>query len=548
MRMGIYLKRVWVVGLCLLMAGACATEQKGDYDVIVYGGTPGGVTAAIQAARMGKKVALLEPGAHVGGIIVEGLGGSDIDNHREFQNSAAVGGLAFEFYQRIARVYGRLEEFEAAHAKGEKRPELWRFEPHMAEEVIDAWLAEHSVNVILRSRLSESPDAVEMEERKIQRITLEDGSKYSARIFIDATLEGDLLASAGVTTVVGRESNATYDEKLNGIREHTTHNQFAVDVDPYVVPGDSASGLIPTIQDEPLGTPGAGDDRLQAYCFRVCLTNDSTNQIAFVRPRDYDRKNYEIYLRYLRAGGKLYTPRANIPNQKTDLNGGADLSHNLFGMNYGYPTGTYAEREKIYEQHKNFTQGLFYFLSHDEEVAALNPGLQDAWKLWGLARDEFEDNAGWPRQFYVRDARRMVSEVVITEHHADKEAGVSVEDPVAVAYWPPDVHSVRRIVRDGKAYNEGFVFGGNWWKPFGISYRALVPKRTECTNLLTPTCPSSSHIAYGAIRIEWTFMALGQAVGTAAALAVEEGIAVQDVAYEEMRKGLERDGAVVGVR
>lgn len=535
------------IGLCLVPSG-CATDTKAhQYDIVVYGASPGGIAAAIQAAEMGKQVALLEPTAHIGGILVEGLGSSDIDNHPEFQNSPAIGGLALEFYKRIAIAYDQLDEWEDALGKGEKKPLLWRFEPHVAEEILTSWVTASGIDVYYQTALAESVDAVTKRGTAITSILTTQGTAFSARVFIDASLEGDLLHRADVSTIIGRESNATYDEERNGIREHTTHNQFAVAVDPYLTPGDPTSGLIPTIQDEPLGIPGSADNRLQAFCFRVCLTNDTANQRPFEKPANYNRDVYEIYVRYLKAGGKLYTPRTNIPNNKTDLNGGADLSHNLFGMNYEYPAGDYDKRSAIIQYHRDFTEGLFYFLANDEEIGTIAPELQHEWGKWGLARDEFTDNRGWPRQFYVRDARRMVSDYVITEHHIKKAGAIAVEDPVAMAFWPPDVHSVRRIVRDGKAYNEGFVFGGSWWKPFGISYQALYPNPSECTNLLTPTCPSSSHIAYGGIRIEWTFMALGQAVGTAAALAIDDDVTVQNVDYKRLRSRLLQDKQILNL-
>lgn len=563
------------------------------YDVIVYGGSSAGFTAAIQVARSGKTVALLEPSRHVGGMNVEGLGGTDIDNHAEFQNSAAVGGLALEFYQRVARHYNRLDTLNEAIRLGLKRSELWRFEPHVAEKVIREWLSEYKIDIFLNTRLAEDSSAVILSDEirsdatrsgvapsgeirssatrsdatrssvtrsnttrsdatlssvtrsgatrpdsRIREIRTTNGECFTAAVFIDATVEGDLMAAAGVSYVVGRESNRTYGERFNGIRENTLHAQFQVNVDPYRVPGDKDSGLIPTIQDEPPGRPGEADHRIQAYCFRVCLTKDSANRIPFERPAAYDRDQYEIYLRYLRAGGRLYTPWEGIPNRKTDLGAWHDLSHNLYGMNHGYPGGSYAERDALLQYHRNFTQGLFYFFANDKEVGQLAPGFQAQWAAWGLPRDEFRDNGGWPRMFYVRDARRMVSDYVITEHHVRRDNPAPVDDPVAIAYWPPDVHSVRRIVKDGKAYNEGFVFGGRWWRPFGISYQAIVPRRQECTNLLVPSCPSSSHIAYGAIRIEFTFMALGQAAALAAVLAIEKEVAVQDVPYPDLNKGL----------
>ncbi|MFT4032602.1 MAG: FAD-dependent oxidoreductase [Siphonobacter sp.] len=537
------MKIVGFTGLLWLLV--LPLQAQPGFDVIVYGATPAGITAAIQVARMGQRVALLEPSAHLGGIMVEGLGGTDIDNHTEFQNSPAVGGLALEFYRRVAKAYGKTAELEEVLQKRLKKSGLWRFEPHVAEQIIQQWVKEYPIQVFIKSRLSEKPGAVRKAGALIKQISLENGRSFRANVFIDATLEGDLLHAAGITTVIGREANAVYGETKNGIRALTNHAQFAVHVDPYCIPGQPTSGLIPTIQGELLGTPGAGDQHIQAYCFRMCLTKNPANRIPFEKPVGYQRETYEIYLRYLRAGGKLYTPVVSIPNGKTDLGAWHDLSHNLYGMNTDYPAGNYAVRKKILDEHRQFTQGLFYFLANDEEVGQLAPDLQKEWAGWGLAKDEFIDNEGWPRQFYVRDARRIVSDYVMTEHHVSKESPVEVKDPVAMAFWPPDVHSVRRIVKDGFAYNEGFVFGGNSWKPFGISYHALVPRPAECTNLLTPTCPSSSHIAFGAIRIEFTFMALGQACGTAAVLANQNQTSVQQVNVQQLQKQLLSDQQII---
>lgn len=517
-----------------------------SYDVVIYGGSSGGFTAAIQAAKLGRTVVLIEPTGHIGGINVEGLGGTDIDNHREFKNSPAVGGLALEFYRRIARHYGKEQAFDTMLAKGEKTPALWRFEPHVAEAVILDWLQEHSIDLVTGALLKEGTTGVTKDGTKLTAISTSKGD-FEGKVFIDATIEGDLLASAGVTTTIGREANSVYQETRNGIRGTTTHCQFAVKVDPYRVPGDASSGTIAGVLDEPFGEPGAGDHRLQAYCYRVCLTDKAENRLPLPKPANYDRANYELHLRYLKAGGKLYRPRAALPNQKTDFNGGSDVSHNLNGQNHGYPGGSSAERRQILDHHRDFTQGLFYFLANDSEVGQIAPDLQQEWARWGLAKDEFTDNGGWPRLFYVRDARRMVSDYVITEHHVKKDHPTPVEDSVGMAYWPPDVHNVRTLVKDGHAYNEGFVFGGDDWIPFGISYRALVPKATEATNLLTPTCPSSSHIAYGAIRIEFTFMALGQACAVAASQAIDQGIPVQQVSYTTLRDRLLADHQVIAL-
>lgn len=524
------------------------TGKSCAFDVVVYGGTPAGMAAAIQAARSGKTVALIEPSSHIGGIMVNGLGGTDIDNFSDFQNSSAVGGIALEFYRRVARYYGRSAEFESAIKSHGRLTTLVRFEPHVADAVIKEWLKEqHLIFIFLNHRLKEGSGGVVKDGALVKCIQTEDGQEFSAKVFIDATLEGDLLAFAGVSTTWGRESNSLYGEAKNGIRAQTAFAQFSVKIDPYIVPGNPSSGVIPTIQDEPFGIAGEGDKSIQAYCFRMCLTKDQTNRIPFFKPENYDRNQYEIYLRYLKAGGQLYTPNSRLPNEKTDLGAWHDLSHNLYGMNRGYPAGSYAERERIFNQHKTFTQGLFYFLANDSEVANLNPSLQDTWKQWGLCKDEFTDNGGWPRQFYVRDARRMVSDYVITEHQTKRVDPVLVDDPVAIACWPPDLHSARRIIKDGCAYNEGYVFGGNSWRPFGISYRALVPKRSECLNLLTPTCLSSSHVAYGAIRIEFTYMCLGQTCAVAAALSIDHSCPVQDVDYESLKEKLIALGQIIDV-
>jgi FAD dependent oxidoreductase len=512
-------------------------------DVIIYGGTSAGVIAAIQAAHLKKSVVLIEAGNHLGGMSIEGLGGSDIDNHREFQNSPAVGGLALEFYRRVSRHYGRSDRFESMLANRSKEPGLWRFEPHVAESVFNDWIKESGAKVVLNCPLAEK-NGVRKDggAKRISAIRCQNGAEFRGEIFIDATYEGDLLAFAGVRTFIGREANRKYGETKNGIRGDNNYRQFEVRVDPYRIPGDPRSGLIPTIQGEPLGTPGAEDHRIQAYCFRMCLTKNPDNRIPFAKPKNYDPAQYEIYRRYAKAGGKLWKPAASVPNGKTDQGSWHDLSANLYGMNHEYPGGSYAVRERIYREHLTFTQGLCWFLANDPAVPE---DVRRAWSEWGVPKDEFQDNGGWPRRFYVREARRMVSPYVITEKHTRKENQEPVADPVAVAFWPPDTHHVRRMVRDGAAYNEGFVFGGDDWAPFGLSYRSLIPNPAECVNLLTPTCLSSTHVAYGAVRLEWTFMSLGQAAATAASLAIDEKIEVQKINYAKLRERLLADKQVV---
>ena len=520
--------------LALAAAGLMsAATSAGASDIVVYGGTAAGVAAAVQAARMGRSVTLVAPEKHLGGIVVDGLGGGDINNHW-FQNDAAVGGIAAEFYARIGRKYGSATP-------------VYRYESHVAEEVFSEMLAESKVSVQREQRLAEPLSRSVQIDRAtgvVQSIVTESGAQFAAGVFIDATIEGDLLAAAGIRTTYGRESNSVYGETKNGIRAETTHAQFKVRVDPYKIPGDPKSGLIATIQDEAFGTPGDGDRNIQAYCFRLCLTRNPANRIPIEKPVDFDRSQYEIYFRYVRAGGTLWSPGANLPNGKTDLGSWHDLSGNLYGMNRDWPDGSYATRQRIYEQHRTFTQGLLWLLANDPGIP---PATRAAWRGWGLCKDEFTDNGGWPRQLYIRDGRRMISDYVITEHHTRRINPVPVADPVAVAFWPTDAHSVRRIVRDGAAYNEGFVFDDGNWGPFGISYRSLLPDQAQATNVITPTCLSSSHVAYGAIRLEQTFLSLGQAAATAAVLALETRVPLRDVDYQSLRARLVRDGQIVSL-
>jgi hypothetical protein len=512
-------------------------------DVVVYGGTSAGVVAAVQAAKMNQQVALIEPGQHLGGMSVEGLGGSDIDNH-PFRNSPAVGGLTLQFYRKTARRYGKLKEFDEMLRTGAKKPALWRFESHVAEEVFDTWLKEHpGIRVFRGTRLPDGGGVVK-DGPRITGLKAHDGREFRGKVFIDATYEGDLLAAAGVTTAVGRESNATYGETLNGIRTDTNFNQFRVRVDPYKVPGDPSSGLIVGVQDSPLGQHGEGDDSIQAYCFRLCLTKDPDNRIPFAKPETFDDADYEIYRRFVKAGGKLWKPGPGIPNGKTDLGSWHDLSGNLIGWNHEWPTAGHEERQRLLHRSLTFIQGLCWFLANDPSMPE---DVRQAWSQWGVCRDEFQDHGGWPRMFYVRNGRRMVSDFVLTEAHGRKEGQVPVEDPVALVWWPFDLHNARRLIKDGAVWNEGAVFGGDQWAPFGVAYRSLVPKASECTNLLTPTCPSSSYVAYGAFRLEWTFMATAQSAATAAVLALQDGVPVQEVSYEKLKARLLKDAQVLQV-
>ncbi|CAK7226631.1 hypothetical protein SCUCBS95973_006267 [Sporothrix curviconia] len=533
------------------------------YDLVVYGSTSAAVAASIQAARLGRSVLLVSPHAHIGGIQVEGLGGSDIDNQPEFQNSTTLGGLNLELHERISRNYGngRPERLRKTVAERLRDPDVWRFESCVAEAVIAAWLAEHATNItIVKSALAEQNAVQKSGRGTVEAITLVSGQTFHGRVFLEASYEGDLLAAAGVTTTHGREARSVYNESLAGVRGHTPYRQIDVPVDPYVEAGNPASGLLYGISFEPLGSPGEGDKHLQSFSFRVLLTDDPANRVAPLggspQPAGYVPERYELHRRFLRAGGFMYAPTIKVPRRKTDLIGSeAPLATDLLGLNDEWPTATYARRAEILDEATTFTRGLLWFFANDEAVPET---YRSQWAAFGYCLDEFPDNNHFPRQLYVRDARRMVSDYIITEHTATQDSSDSsdthtpqVDDPVAIAYWPTDTHSVRRILRDGQPHNEGFIFkDGHRWRPFGIAYRALVPRRAEATNLLSATCPSASHVGYGAVRLEHQFYALGQACANAADLALMNGetIVVQDVPYAALRARLEEQGVVVDVR
>lgn len=541
-----------VTGIVLLgpqfgNAGDARKSQTGvEADVCIYGGTSAGVVAAVQTAKMGKSVVLVEAGRHLGGMSVEGLGATDIDNHPGFQNSSAVGGLALEFYRRVSQHYGRQVPFDQMLRTGAKQRELWRFEPHVAEAVFDAWVKEAGVRVLLGHRLMEQ-NGVRKEGTRIVAIRCENGAGIAAKVFLDATYEGDLLAFAGAGFAVGREGNAKYGETKNGIRTDTTFGQFDRPVDAFNVPGDPTSGVIFGVRNEPLGRHGDPDDSIQGYSFRLCLTKNEANRLPLGAPANYDPLRFELQRRYLQAGGRIPSPGASLPAGKADMGAWHHLAANFTGWNHQYPMASYAERDQLLRASRDHIQGIYWFMSHDPAVP---PEIRAEWSPWGLCRDEFTDNGGWPRSIYVRNGRRLVGDFVLTESHLRKAHPQPIDDPVGLIWWPPDLHHARRIVRDGLVWNEGAVFDSSKtadWIPCGIPYRALVPRLDECCNLLSPTCPSCSYVAYGAYRIEFTFMVAAQSAATAAVIATEKKIPVQQVNYSTLRQRLLLDGQVLTV-
>ncbi len=515
----------------LILAALPVISQGAGFhraSVVVYGDSPSAFSAAIELAESSHDVLLVCPVAHVGGMMVEGLGHQDVDSRSG--NGAPIGGLTAEFYLRIGAAYGSSSP-------------RYRFEAKVAQQVIDNWLAEEEVRQLRNARLSEAPGAVTKTGGRITSIRLEDGSVIAGDVFIDGTVEGDLMAAAGVTHTWGREGNAAYGENTGGILNPTHKDQYAVSVDPYVIPGNPSSGVIKGVQDEGVGTHGAGDQSVMGFCLRLPLTKNPANKIPITAPPGYDPADYEIYRRYLAAGGTNDwldgpgTANSNPTQKLYDLGSWHDLSGNLYGRNHDYPNASHARRQEIYREHKEYTQGLIWFLSNDPSVPQ---SIRDEWSKWGLPADEFTDNGGWPRRLYVRSARRMISDYVITEADVITNQVGSliprppVDDPIGLCWWPVDHHNARTVIRNGKVYNEGAFFTLSNYDPFGVPYRAIVPKRADCTNLLVPSALSSSYAGYGAVRLEWTFMVLGQSAGTAAAIAADTGIAVQDVPYSRL--------------
>jgi hypothetical protein len=506
----------WLAGIPLLAATV-------ESDVCIFGGTSAGVIAAVQAATMGKTAVVVEPGKHLGGLTASGLGWTDIGN------KAAIGGLSRDFFRRLGQHYGKAE--------------AWTFEPHVAENEFAMLLQEAKVPVRFQQRLA----TVKKDGARILEISTEDGTIFRAKMFIDATYEGDLMARSGVSYFVGREANSTYGETLDGIREQTPKHQFLVSVDPYLKSGDTNSGLLPFVQAVSFGVPGEGDKSVQAYNFRLCLTKNPADRKPIDSPANYDPKQFELLGRYfdaLAAAGKKVTLQNFIKvdmvtPDKTDINNNGGFSTDFIGMNYSYPEAGYATRERFQTECLDYTKGLLTYLGTSPRV----PGsIRAEMQRWGLCRDEFPDTGGWPNQMYVREARRMISDYVMTEKNCRRFEIVT--DSIGLAAYNMDSHNCRRLVRNGKVENEGDVQVPPM-SPYPISYRALVPKPAECENLLVPVCLAASHIAYGSIRMEPVFMILGQSAATAASLAIDDQVPVQKIDYLKLRSQLLADRQIL---
>ena len=525
-----------------LLLASPALGAPNDYDIVIYGGTSGGAAAAVQAARLGKSVVLLEPTKHLGGLTSGGLGATDIGN------KAAIGGVSREFYQRVRKYYeddANWKQEKRADFKGHghdaKEDTAWTFEPHVAEKVYNDLLREHKVVVVLGQRL-DLKNGVKKDGTRIVSIAMETGEVYAGKVFIDATYEGDLMAKAGVSYHVGREANKTYGETLNGIQvKNSIHHQFVKKIDPYVKPGDPSSGLLPCVTPGPPGIDGEGDNRVQTYNYRLCATDRAENRRPWPKPANYDEQHYELLLRNFEAGDhRLPWNPVLMPNRKTDSNNNFAFSTDNIGKNYAYPDGDYATRAQIIREHIDYQQGLMWTLANHPRVPEK---VRQHFQTWGMSKDEFTDADNWPYQLYVREARRLIGPYVMVEQNCRGQR--VVEDSVGLAAYTMDSHNIQRYVtKEGHVLNEGDVQVGGF-PPYPISYRSIVPKAEECTNLFVPVCLSASHIAYGSIRMEPVFMVLGQSSATAAAFAIDAKIDVQKVDYMKLRAKLLEDKQVL---
>lgn len=530
------------------------------YDVVIYGGTCAAITGAVQVRRMGKSVAIVCPEKHLGGLTVSGLGYTDSGN------KSVIGGLAREFYHRLWLYYDQEKNWEFQKKPGAKgmrgqsghgidnvTQTVWIFEPKAATKVFNDLLKENEIPVFKNEWLDRK-NGVVVKDRRIVSITMESGKKFEAAMFLDATYEGDLMAAAGVSYHLGREANSLYGEIWNGNQIGTFHHRhwFAAKISPYLDPNDPSSGLLPYVDASAPGIKGAADSRIQAYCFRLCMTDHPKNRAPFVKPKNYDPKKYELLRRVLASGWReVFDKYDRIPNQKTDTNNHGPFSMDFIGMNYEYPEASYAQRAKIVKAHEDYQRGLLYFLQNDPGVPQ---DVREKMSAWGLAKDEFTDNQNWPWQIYVREARRMIGEYVVTEHDcfgttpdSSKEVFLLMTKygSVGRGSYALDSHNVRRYVTpEGFVQNEGDI-GVSPKKSYPVDYGAIVPKRTECANLLVPVCVSSSHIAFGSIRMEPVFMILGQSAATAACLAIDRKIPVQDLKYDILSARLLKDGQIL---
>lgn len=519
-----------------------------DADIIIYGGTSSAVIAAVEAVKMGKSVIMVSPDKHLGGISSNGLGFTDTGN------KAVIGGLAREFYHRVYLHYQqdaswKWQKKDEYGNKGQGTPAIdgnertmWIFEPHVAEQIFEDFISEYKIKVF-RDEWLERAHGLVVKDKKIISLRTLSGKVFKGKVFIDATYEGDLMAASGVKYFIGRESNSTYSEKWNGVQVGVFQHghYFKSKIDPYRIPGNPSSGLLFGVSAAAPGMNGEGDKKLQAYCFRLCMTDKPENRISFPKPAGYDPKKYELLVRVFQSGwDETFNKFDPIPNKKTDTNNHGPFSSDYIGMNYEYPEASYQLRKKIMKDHETYQKGLLYFMSNDPRIPAT---IQQKMKTWGLSADEFKDNGNWPYQMYVREARRMVSEMVLTENEVLGKKPVS--NSVGMGSYALDSHNIQRFVTAGGfVQNEGDI-GVGAPKPYSIPYGSIIPNQSECVNLLVPVCISSSHTAYGSVRMEPVFMILGQSAAVAASIAIDNKVDVQAIDKSKLASVLNAEKQVL---
>lgn len=530
-------------GIPILGVISLQAAEPMQVDFCIYGGTSGAVAAAVQAKRLKRSVVIVSPDRFLGGMTSGGLGYTDIGDER------ILGGLSKEFFEKVYQHYQQdsawnWQKRDTFANKGQGGPAMNHeaktmslFEPSLAQAIFDGWIREYDIPVIY-DKLDRSPKGIVKQGASIISLTTLKGQMVKAKIFMDATYEGDLMALAGVSYTMGREPSAKYGESENGIQPDHKGNQLPRGIDPYIVPKDPNSGLLPGVNPGLGGAKGDGDEKLQAYCYRMCLTNHAENRIAIEKPANYDEKSYEILFRAIEAGQKnRFFKFSALPNQKTDSNNDSGASTDLIGGNYAYPEADYAEREKIAEAHKQWQLGLIWSLQHHPRVPE---AIRKQHMPWGLPMDEFVANGHWPHALYVREARRMVGDYVVTQDVVSNKKGV--DRSIGMGAYTMDSHHVQRYVTArGDVQNEGDV-QSRIHGPYRIDYGAVIPKQKECDNLYVTFCVSASHIAFGSIRMEPVFMCLAQSAVTAGVIAIDGGISVQEVPYEKLKPRLIEDG------
>jgi len=531
-----------VAKVILIFCGALLIQFPGfaqnnrQYDIIVYGGNGGAIMAAIAARQAGASVLLLSPDKHIGGVTSSGLGWTDIGN------PSVIGGLARTFYHQVFLHYQNDAAWKSAN-RDEYQKKLygiyqvkdslmWTFEPHVAEAIFNRMLKKNDVSLKTGIKLDRD-HKLEMNNGRIASISMTDGSRYVAKVFIDASYEGDLMAMAGIDYTVGREANAKYGESINGVEKSlAVKNNLPKGIDPYRIKGDPESGIMQGVNARIDQIDGAGDDKLQAYCYRMCLTNDPANRIKVQKPEGYQKADFELVIRATALGEKRLWKLSALPNRKIDANNDCGISMDAIGWNKGYVDASDKDREVIAARHRYWTLGLIWTVQNDPRVPS---AIRKKFDVWGLPKDEFKDNGHFPYSLYVREARRMVSDYVMSEK--DVLQG-DAKNAIAMGAYVMDSHNTQRYITDsGYVQNEGDV-QIPVKNPYPIPYGTIIPKRSQCQNLLVPVCLSASHIAYGSIRMEPVFMVIGQSAGIAAAAAVKNRQPVQDVSYTALKKSL----------